>query len=138
MKTDKIISELIGKEYKIYDLTSDENSDLFVDLIRNFKSKIAIVVSSNFFNENIGLLSNVRKTNYIKSIITLPPLKDSTDLILILLNSSKKSDKFILIDESNSLIHDDIDDFENINNNISKALNDFKSVDNAVFPIPKA
>ena len=132
MKTKQFLSQLIGNDYELNYLAFNENNEEFINLISTFKSKIAICVSSSFFNENINLLTHIKKMNYIESIISLPYNKESDNLIVILLNPNKKSDEFILIDESNGFIHENVDDNENIRNEILNALNDFENTDNAV------
>lgn len=120
MNIDEFLLKLVDKDYDMKNLAFKEDTNKFINLIRNFKSKLAIAISSSFFNSNINLFSNIENINNINSIISLPIYKEYSNLILIYLDSNKTSEEFLFIDESDSLIHKN--DYNNISNQIANEL----------------
>ena len=91
-------------DYIIHDIAFDEDEIELKESLASKNSSI-ITVSSSFFDENSDLLNHISNPNNLEAIISLPIFKDEDNLMLIVLNQHKNSNKFILIDESDSLIH---------------------------------
>lgn len=131
MNMDEFLKKIVGSEYQIKNLSFHEDTKEFISLISNFKSKLAIAISSSFFHSNIQLFSNIKNINNIKSIYSLPIYKGSSNIILLSLDPNKNLENFILIDESDALLHKADSD------NISQELADelikiFKQSDNEI------
>ncbi len=105
MNMDEFLKKIVGSEYQIKNLSFHEDTKEFISLISNFKSKLAIAISSSFFHSNIQLFSNIKNINNIKSIYSLPIYKGSSNIILLSLDPNKNLENFILIDESDALLH---------------------------------
>ncbi len=128
---DDFLKKIVGSDYQIKNLSFNEDKSEFISLISNFKSKLAVAISSSFFHSNIQLFSNIQNINNIKSIYSLPLYKGSSNIILVILDSNKNSEDFILIDESDALFHKA--DFEDISEELAEELiNIFKQSDNEV------
>lgn len=131
MNIDEFLKKLIGNDYQIKNLSFYEEKKEFINLISNFNSKLAIAISSSFFHSNIQLFSNIKNINNLKSVYSLPIYKGSSNIILIMLDSNKNSEDFILIDESDALFHKA--DFENISEELAEELiKIFKQSDNEI------
>lgn len=91
-------------DYIIHDIAFDEDENELKESLASKNSSI-ITVSSSFFDENSDLLNHISNPNNLEAIISLPIFKDEDNLMLIVVNQHKNSNKFILIDESDSLIH---------------------------------
>lgn len=131
MNMDEFLKKIVGSEYQIKNLSFHEDTKEFISLISNFKSKLAIAISSSFFHSNIQLFSNIKNINNIKSIYSLPIYKGSSNIILLSLDPNKNLENFVLIDESDALLHKADSD------NISQELADelikiFKQSDNEI------
>ena len=135
MNINEFFSKLIGSDCELKNMAFNENIDEFTDSINNFKSKLAIAISSSFFNNNLHALSNIG--NNLSSIISLPIFHDNSNIMLIVLDSNNQSDEVILIDESDSLIHKNDDDNwffieDNIADELTSSINNFEDSDNAL------
>ena len=91
-------------DYIIHDIAFDEDENELKESLASKNSSI-ITVSSSFFDENSDLLNHISNPNNLEAIISLPIFKDEDNLMLIVVNQHKNSNTFILIDESDSLIH---------------------------------
>lgn len=92
--------------FKIANLGFGEDKEGFERLLCDFSlNRLILTVSSSFFDKNSKLLSSIKNPNFLKAIISLPIYHDEDNLILIILDADKSSSDFLLIDESESLIH---------------------------------
>lgn len=92
--------------FKIANMAFNENIGEFKQIISQFNlNKLAITISSSFFDENSNVLNHITNPNFLKAIISLPIYQNDDNLILIILDASKDSSQFLFIDESESLIH---------------------------------
>ena len=137
MNIDEFLLKLVDDGYELKNMAFEEDENEFVRLLSQINSDLAIAISSSFFNENIALFSNLPKINYIHSVISLPIFNESSNLVLVILNPLKRSDKFLLIDESDSLVHKNNDyNFSYIEDELAldlfNSINNFKDSDNAI------
>ena len=137
MDIDEFLLKLLDEDYELKNMAFKEDKEDFVRLLSQVGSKVAIAVSSSFFNESIGLFSNLPKITYVHSIISLPIFKESSNLILVIIDPLKRSDKFLFIDESDSLVHSNDDyDFSYVEDELASdlfnSINDFNDSDNAI------
>lgn len=136
MDIDEFLLKLIDDDYELKNIAFRENEIQFINIINNFQSKLAIAISSSFFNENIYFYSDFQNINHIQSIISLPIFHDSSNVILILINENKTSDEFLFIDESDSLLHN-LDYFQDIGQetalNLINTIKNYKNSDNASY-----
>ena len=96
----------IDSNFKIANMAFGEDEDKFERFLSDFSlNKVIITVSSSFFDKYSNLLSGVKNPNFLKAIISLPIYQDDDNLIIIILDADKSSSDFLLIDESESLIH---------------------------------
>lgn len=120
----------------IANLAFSDNEKDFGKLLKDYSSKLIVTLSSSYFDENIKKLSNIKDSNYLKALISLPIHKNNSNLMLIYIDADKSSDEFILIDESDSLIHENIKDWSFISNEllerISKSIGEFSEYENAI------
>ena len=137
MSLNEFLVKLIDDDCLLKDYAFNENKNEIIELISNLKSKVAISISSSFFDENIDIFNEIPNRNYLQSIISLPIFKESSNVLLIVFNPKKKSNEFILIDESESMIHKtDFDDYlcisDDMINEISDSIKNFENSENAV------
>ena len=108
----------------------------FGEILKSYSSDLLVTISSEYFDENMNQLSNIRNPNHLKAIISLPIHKNNSNLILISIDVNKTSNKFLLIDESDSVMHENVKDWSYISNElvgkISKSYNEFCEYENAV------
>lgn len=120
----------------IANLAFSDKEEKFKDIIKNYSSKLFITLSSAYFDENIEKLSNIKNPNNLKAIISLPIHKNNSNLILIIIDKEKTSDKFILIDESDSVMHEKIKNWSFISkelvNKIINSYNNFTDNENVI------
>ena len=131
MKINEFLLKLVDDDCEVKNLAFKENKNEFINLISNFKSKLAIAVSSSFFNENISFFSNFENINNIESVISLPIYKEYSNLILMVLNHDNNSNEFLFIDTSDSLIHKSTDD--DISDEVYHELIDYKQSDDSLY-----
>ena len=122
--------------YIIHDMAFDEDENAFKEIL-SLKNSSIVTVSSSFFDENSDLLNHISNPNHLEAVILLPIFKDGDNLMVIVINQHKKSNKFILIDESESLIHKDNDfDYafanEDLLPNIIYSYKNFNEYENAL------
>ena len=137
MNINEFLVRLIDDDCQLENYVFNEDKNEIINLISNFESKLAIALSSSFFDENIDIFSKIANVNYLESIISLPVFKEYSNLLLIILNSNKDSNKFLLIDESESMIHKNaIENFSDIDegilNELSNSIKNFKDSENAL------
>lgn len=133
MNLDEFLVKLIDDDYGMENFAFNENKDEIVNLISNLKSKLAIALSSSFFNENIDIFYEIPNRSYLESIISLPIFKESSNVLLVVLNPDKKSNDFVLIDESESAIHkNSLDIGDDLSNEIYNSIKNSKRSVNAL------
>lgn len=138
MNINEFLSMLIDSDCELRNIAFKESLDEYRGLINNIHSKISIAISSSFFNENIRYFSQIPNINYLQRIICLPIFYDNSNIILIVFNPQKQSDEFVLIDESDSLFHQNEDDSwffieDDLAFELSNLINNYKDSDNAVY-----
>lgn len=120
----------------IANLAFTDKEKNFGKILNEYSSKLFLTLSSAYFDENIKQLSNINNPNHLKALISLPIYKNNSNLMLIYIDGTKSSDEFILIDESDSLIHENIKDWSFISNEllekISKSVGEFSEYENAI------
>lgn len=135
-KNTQIIKDLPENTSLIANLAFSTNEMDFAEVLKNYNSKLIITLSSSFFDENMNQLSNIKNPHNLKAIISLPIYRNDSNLVFISIDADKKSDEFILIDESDSVMHKDIKNWSFIKNElityIIDAHNDFKEYENAL------
>ena len=124
----ELISSLETQDVKVENLAFKNDESKSMDLINNFNSqKLIITLSTSYLNENIH---NFSINNYLKAIISLPIYHEDDNLVMLSFDSDKSSDECLIIDESDSLIHKDTNDWSFIKNEliekISKSYNGFE------------
>ena len=124
----ELISSLETQDVKVENLAFKSDESKSIDLIKNFNSqKMIITLSTSYLNDNIH---NFSINNYLKAIISLPIYHEDDNLVMLSFDSDKSSDECLIIDESDSLIHKDTNDWSFIKNEliekISKSYNDFE------------
>ena len=129
----ELISSLETQDVKVKNLAFKSDESKSIDLIKNFNSqKMIITLSTSYLNDNIH---NFSINNYLKAIISLPIYHEDDNLVMLSFDSDKSSDECLIIDESDSLIHKDTDDWSFIKNEliekISKSYNDFEENDSS-------
>ena len=129
----ELISSLETQDVKVENLAFKSDESKSIDLIKNFNSqKMIITLSTSYLNDNIH---NLSINNYLKAIISLPIYHEDDNLVMLSFDSDKSSDECLIIDESDSLIHKDTDDWSFIKNEliekISKSYNDFEENDSS-------
>ena len=129
----ELISSLETQDVKVENLAFKSDESKSIDLIKNFNSqKMIITLSTSYLNDNIH---NFSINNYLKAIISLPIYHEDDNLVMLSFDSDKSSDECLIIDESDSLIHKDTDDWSFIKNEliekISKSYNDFEENDSS-------
>lgn len=94
--------------------------------------ELVLIISQAKFSENMKLFSNLLSNNHLKAIISLPIYQNEDNLIVLIFNLNKTSDKFILIDESSSLIHKYTSDWTYVKNElIEKISNSYYAFENS-------
>lgn len=120
----------------IANLAFTDNESQFGEILKNHSSNLLITLSSEYFDENINELSNITNPNHLKAIISLPIHKNNSNMILISVDANKNSSEFILIDESDCVMHENINDWSFISKelvkNIFKSYNEFSEYENGV------
>lgn len=120
----------------IANLAFTDNESQFGEILRNYSSNLLITISSQYFDENINELSNIKNPNHLKAIMSLPVHKNNSNLILISVDANKTSSDFILIDESDCVMHENVRDWSFISKelvkNISKAYDEFCEYENGI------
>lgn len=120
----------------IANLAFTDNESQFGEILKNHSSNLLITLSSEYFDENINELSNITNPNHLQAIISLPIHKNNSNMILISVDANKNSSEFILIDESDCVMHENINDWSFISKelvkNISKSYNEFSEYENGV------
>lgn len=129
----ELISSLETQDVKVKNLAFKSDESKSIDLIKNFNSqKMIITLSTSYLNDNIH---NLSINNYLKAIISLPIYYEDDNLVMLSFDSDKSSDECLIIDESDSLIHKDTNDWSFIKNEliekISKSYNDFEENDSS-------
>ena len=129
----ELISSLETQDVKLENLAFKSDESKSIDLIKNFNSqKMIITLSTSYLNDNIH---NLSINNYLKAIISLPIYHEDNNLVMLSFDSDKSSDECLIIDESDSLIHKDTNDWSFIKNEliekISKSYNDFEENDSS-------
>ena len=129
----ELISSLETQDVKVKNLAFKSDESKSIDLIKNFNSqKMIITLSTSYLNDNIH---NFSINNYLKAIISLPIYHEDDNLVMLSFDSDKSSDECLIIDESDSLIHKDTNDWSFIKNEliekISKSYNDFEENDSS-------
>ena len=129
----ELISSLETQDVKVKNLAFKSDESKSIDLIKNFNSqKMIITISTSYLNDNIH---NLSINNYLKAIISLPIYHEDDNLVMLSFDSDKSSDECLIIDESDSLIHKDTNDWSFIKNEliekISKSYNDFEENDSS-------
>lgn len=129
----ELISSLETQDVKVENLAFKSDESKSIDLIKNFNSqKMIITLSTSYLNDNIH---NFSINNYLKAIISLPIYHEDDNLVMLSFDSDKSSDECLIIDESDSLIHKDTNDWSFIKNEliekISKSYNDFEENDSS-------
>lgn len=129
----ELILSLETQDVKVKNLAFKSDESKSIDLIKNFNSqKMIITLSTSYLNDNIHDLSI---NNYLKAIISLPIYHEDDNLMMLSFDSDKSSDECLIIDESDSLIHKDTNDWSFIKNEliekISKSYNDFEENDSS-------
>ena len=129
----ELISSLETQDVKVENLAFKNDESKSIDLIKNFNSqKMIITLSTSYLNDNIH---NLSINNYLKAIISLPIYHEDDNLVMLSFDSDKSSDECLIIDESDSLIHKDTNDWSFIKNEliekISKSYNDFEENDSS-------
>ena len=110
----ELISSLETQDVKVENLAFKSDESKSIDLIKNFNSqKMIITLSTSYLNDNIH---NFSINNYLKAIISLPIYHEDDNLVMLSFDSDKSSDECLIIDESDSLIHKDTDDWSFIKN----------------------
>ena len=137
MNLEEFLDKLIDDDCELANFAFNEDKEEIIGIISNLKSKLAISLSSSFFYDNIDIFSKITNMSYLQSIIMLPIFKKSSNLLLIVLNPNKKSDEFVLIDESESAIHKNYnEDFafldDDLLDELSYSIKHFKNSDNAL------
>ena len=120
----------------IYDLAYKEDNEYIKNLLLK-PNKSIITISSKFYDANTDLLNNIKNPNCLESIISLPIFQEESNLMILTINSTKNSSDFILIDESESLIHKNNDyDYSYVFNeiipNMVSSYNDFTEYENSL------
>ena len=120
----------------IANLAFSDDENQFGEILRNYSSNLLITISSQYFDENINELSNIKNPNHLKAIMSLPVHKNNSNLILISVDANKTSSDFILIDESDCVMHENVRDWSFISKelvkNISKAYDEFCEYENGI------
>lgn len=120
----------------IANLAFSDDENQFGEILRNYSSNLLITISSQYFDENINELSNIKNPNHLKAIMSLPVHKNNSNLILISVDANKTSNDFILIDESDCVMHENVRDWSFISKelvkNISKAYDEFCEYENGI------
>ena len=120
----------------IANLAFSDDENQFGEILRNYSSNLLITISSQHFDENINELSNIKNPNHLKAIMSLPVHKNNSNLILISVDANKTSSDFILIDESDCVMHENVRDWSFISKelvkNISKAYDEFCEYENGI------
>ena len=120
----------------IANLAFSDDENQFGEILRNYSSNLLITISSQYFDENINELSNIKNPNHLKAIMSLPVHKNNSNLILISVDANKTSNDFILIDESVCVMHENVRDWSFISKelvkNISKAYDEFCEYENGI------
>ena len=120
----------------IANLAFTDNESQFGEILKNHSSNLLITLSSEYFDENINELSNITNPNHLKAIISLPIHKNNSNMILISVDANKTSSDFILIDESDCVMHENVRDWSFISKelvkNISKAYDEFCEYENGI------
>ena len=125
MSLNEFLVKLIDDDCVLKDYAFNENKNEIIDVISNLKSKVAISISSSFFDDNIDILNEIPNRNYLQSIISLPIFKESSNILLIVFDPNKKSSEFLLIDESEAMIHKtDFDNFLSIGDDLLNEISD--------------
>lgn len=129
----ELISSLETQDVKVENLAFKSDESKSIELIKNFNSqKMIITLSTSYLNDNIH---NLSINNYLKAIISLPIYHEDDNLVMLSFDSDKSSDECLIIDESDSLIHKDTNDWSFIKNEliekISKSYNDFEENDSS-------
>ena len=88
----------------IANLAFSDKEEEFLKIIKDYSSNLIITLSSDYFDENIEKLSNIKNRNNIKAIISLPIHYKDSNLILISIDINKTSNRLLLIDESDSVM----------------------------------
>lgn len=110
----------------ISDLAFDENDDLLKNLLNNNYSKLLVTLSSSYFDQNKEFFNSLRNINYFNSIISLPIYNNDSNLLILTFDSNKTNNQLLIIDESDSVIHENINDWSLITEVLSqKILNSY-------------
>ena len=115
-------------DFIISDLAFDENDSELKNLFNYNYSKLLLTISSSYFDENKEFLQSLSNTDYFNSIISLPIYKDNSNLLILNFDSSKRNSQLLIIDESDSLIHENVNDWSLITEDLSvKILNSYSN-----------
>ena len=134
-----LVYEIKDESDEFLDLSSDENTSQYKSAIGDFISnKLLISISNNFFERNLGILTYINNANFLKAIISLPVFINDDNLMLLIFDADKKSDEFILIDKSDSMVHSDVENWEFLKNDVVNVYDKFEeSQDSIILPVNK-
>lgn len=115
-------------DFIISDLAFHENEVALKDIFNYTFSKLLLTISSSYFDENKEFLQSLRNTDYFNSIISLPIYDDNSNLLILNFDSSKRNNQLLIIDESDSLIHENVSDWSLITDDLShKIINSYSN-----------
>lgn len=127
--------EIIAND-KVFKNNFNQDSSELNKALNNEFDELVLTLSQVFFRENFKLFSDLISKNYLKAIISLPVYSDEDNLIILIFDSGKTSDEFILIDESDSLIHKETNDWTYIKEELIKKIydsyNNFENSQNSI------
>lgn len=123
-------------DFIISDLAFDENDATLKNIFNYNYSKLLLTISSSYFDENKEFLQSLNNTDYFNSIISLPIYDDNSNVLILNFDSNKRNNQLLLIDESDSLIHENVSDWslitEDLSQKILKSYTNFSEYENAL------
>lgn len=106
----------------ISDCAFNEDETILRKLLKYNYSELILTISSKYFDSNHKFLDALKNRNYLKSIISLPIYKNYTNLLVLDFDSNKDTSNVLLIDESDSINHENINDWSLIAEDLSKKI----------------
>ena len=106
----------------ISDCAFNEDETILRKLLKYNYSELILTISSKYFDSNHKFLDALKNRNYLKSIISLPIYKNYTNLLVLDFDSNKDTSNVLLIDESDSINHENINDWSLITEDLSKKI----------------
>lgn len=120
----------------ISDCAFNEDETILRKLLKYNYSELILTISSKYFDLKHEFLDALKNRNYLKSIISLPIYKNYTNLLVLDFDSNKDISNVLLIDESDSIDHENINDWSLITEDLSKKILDsyenFSEYENAL------